>query len=436
VYPGLAAGGFGAASHPVRTWAHADLLTGVGDITADGHADVVARTIATGELRVYPGRGDGTFGRPRVVLPDASRIDLVAPAGDFDGDGNRDLLTRGVHGALVVRYGADDATNVTFTRSLRVARDWSGRDLITGGRDLTGDGRPDVVARSAKTHTTATYANVEGSHLSPAIGARALNGKLLALSPDVDHDGKPDLVGIDRTGELRTYSVARTNWLGKPLARSNTWRGTDKIVVVGDWDGDGYVDAMARRAADGTMSLYRGNSHGGFEAPVGRWPGWTNRRQITAVGDMNGDGAPDLMAQTRQGTVDLYPGRRLSGFKSPIRMRSSLPPGSAVVGVGLWTRDGAPDVLVRDRAGRILLYPGNGPGGLGDPRVIATGYRSYRTLVGVGDLTGDGQPDLVGRLANGQMWLIPGRAPSAKAAGGGFGPRQFLAADWGNYLLG
>jgi hypothetical protein len=433
VYPGLTGGGLGAATDTVARWADADIFVGVGDVTGDAENDVVARSTTTHELRVYPGRGDGTFGTSRVAIADASGFNLVTSAGDFDGDGFRDLLTRGIHGAVFVWFG--DGTGA-FPRNLRVAHDWSGRDVITGGFDLTGDALPDVVARSKSTHVVSTYANLGGRRFSPAIGHRVSTARFLRLSTDLSGDGGTDLTGVNANGKFQVYAGHRSNWLRTPSARPWTWPGTDKVLVVGDWDGDGYVDAMGRRGSDGTMRLYRGNSRGGFEAPIGRWTGWNARRQITPVGDFNGDGRPDLMAQVSSGAVYLYPGRGKLGFGTPRLMRSALPSGATVVGVGLWNTDGAPDVVVRNGSGQLLLYPGNGPGGLDDPRVIGSGYRGYSSLIGVGDLTGDGHPDLVGRLPSGQTWLIPGVGISAKARNGGFGPRQYLAANWSSYLLG
>jgi hypothetical protein len=271
VYPGLPGGGLGPAEHTVTKWAGADIFAGVGDITGDGKGDVVARSTTTQQLRVYPGRGDGTFRLPRVAIDDASGFNLVTAAGDFDGDGFRDLLTRGIHGAVFVWFG--DGTG-TFPRNLRVAHDWSGRDVITGGVDVTGDSLPDVVARSKSTHIVSAYANISGKRFSPAIGHRLSAARFLRLSADVTGDGRPDLTGVNADGMFQVYAGHRSNWLSTPKSRPWTWAGTDKVLVVGDWDRDGYVDAMGRRASDGTMRLYRGTSRGGFAAPVGRWTGW------------------------------------------------------------------------------------------------------------------------------------------------------------------
>jgi len=68
----LAGGGLGPATDTVARWADADIFVGVGDVTGDAKNDVVARSTTTHELRVYPGRGDGTFGTSRVAIDDAS----------------------------------------------------------------------------------------------------------------------------------------------------------------------------------------------------------------------------------------------------------------------------------------------------------------------------------------------------------------------------
>ena len=433
VYPGVGEGTFGAPVHATPRWSGTDLFSGAGDVTGDGRADVVARSISTGSLLVYPGMGNGRFGRGRVAITDAASLNLVTPAGDFNADGSRDLLTRGKSGAVWLWLGDGMGG---FPSKLRLAKNWTGKDRISAGADVTGDQRPDVVARRAESRVVSIFANLDGRHLSPAIGQLSTNARSLDLSRDVTGDRIADLVGESRHAQLVVFSGRRQNWVSPPAARSMRWPGTDKVMVVGDWDGDGYVDTMARRRSTGALWLHRGQPDGQFAEPVGGWTGWGRRATITPVGDFNGDGRPDLMAEAADGHVYLYPGNGRRGFKAAVLMRSSLPTRSWIVAVGLWNGDGAPDVLVRTTAGSMLLYPGNGPGGLEDPRLIGRHFNRYDSVIGVGDLTGDGQADLVGRMPSGRTWLIPGIRTALKAPGGGFGARQFLAADWSSYRLG
>jgi hypothetical protein len=261
-----------------------------------------------------------------------------------------------------------------------------------------------------------------------------VRGDELALVSDVTGDRKPDLLAVDARGRLKAHPGLRQNWLAPARARELSWRGTDNPMVVGDWNRDGYVDAMARHRKTGQMLLYPGNARGGFGSAAGGWGRWDRRSLITPVGDFDGDGWPDLLSRASDGRVHWHPGRGDRGFgKKRLARASGFPSGATVVAVGRWDRDGAPDVMVRDDRGRMWLYPGNGPGGLEDPVRVGRRFDRYNRLVGVGDLTGDGQPDLLGRVRNGDVWLVPGLSGSQKRPSGSFAPRLFVAAGWSDY---
>ena len=433
VYPGRGDGTFDASVRSTRRWAGTDLFAGPGDVTGDSVADVVARDAATGSLTLYPGRGDGTFDAGVVAVKDLSAASHLSAAGDFNRDGENDLLVRGSQGDLRVLLG-DGAGR--FPTSVALSGPWSAHDIFLGGVDLTGDGWTDVAARNAATKELHVFASIGGTALSPPVATRRTPARPWALSRDLGADNRPDLVSLTVDGELVVTPTRQQNWLTSNRARSTTWPGTRDVMVVGDWDGDGYVDAMTRDEASGTMWLYPGRARGGFGARTGGWSGWATRSQLTPVGDFDGDGRPDVMARAADGRIWLYPGRGSRGFGAAVPMRSSLPNGANIVAAGLWDADGAPDVLVTTPAGTVLLYPGNGPGGLDDPITIGSGFDAYDAVIGAGTLTGDGQPDLLARSRNGRIWLVPGRRPTAQASGGGFADRRYVGAGWGGRLLG
>ncbi len=428
--------GDGTLSPPVATtarWAGTDLFAGPGDLTGDGRADLVARDATSHDLLVYAGRDDATFRAARVAVPAMAGLDQLSAAGDFDRDGHRDLLARRSGGALVLLLG--DGTG-HFPSRARLAQDWTAYEQTMGGVDLTGDGRPDVVGRDSTTKRLRVFAGVEGTTLSPALTRTPATAQAWSLSGDLTGDRRPDLISITAEGGLVLRPARRQNWLAPARDRAQSWPGVDRVMVVGDWDGDGYVDAMARETSTGMIWLYPGRSTGGFGARTQGWTGWSGRSEITPVGDFDGDGRPDLMARGSDGRIWLYPGRGLAGFGAPVIMRSSLPTGSTIVPVGLWNDDGAPDILVQSSTGAMSLYPGNGPGGLDDPVAIGSGFSRYTTLLGAGDLTGDGRADLLARTTDGSVWLLPGRGPSLELSGGRLADPRYVAHGWGGYRLG
>ncbi len=125
-------------------WNMFDALTSPGDMTGDGHADLLGRT-PEGDLYFYRGRGNGLF-EPRVKIGYSWHGYLLAGMGDLDGDGNGDLLARDRSG-LVWRYPSTG--NGTLGTRVQVGYGWTMYDTMVGSGDLNGDGRADLLARDA-----------------------------------------------------------------------------------------------------------------------------------------------------------------------------------------------------------------------------------------------------------------------------------------------
>jgi hypothetical protein len=92
-----------------------------------------------------------------------------------------------------------------------------------------------------------------------------------------------------------------------------------ELTGVGDLTGDGRPDLLARHTASGTLYLYPGKGVG-FAPRISLGTGWSGRRDLVGVGDFNRDGRPDLMAvDASAGALYLYPGKT-GGLSTRIRL--------------------------------------------------------------------------------------------------------------------
>jgi hypothetical protein len=242
-------------------------------------------------------------------------------------------------------------------------------------------------------------------------------------------DPKADLVV--RNKRTRQVYLIRTGSNGKVsrVTRTGTYlRRADRVIRAGDWDGDGRADIITRSGRTGLLYLYRGNGRGRFGSPIKMSKYHFGSVQLlTGVGDMTGDGHPDLLGQPKGRAMRIYPGRGRSGLAHSYVAHSHIT-ATRQTGVGLFTADGAPDVVVKRRNGNLTLYPGNGPGGLLNARRVGSA-RGYDWLLGIGNIIGGRRVDMVARSSStGRLWVFPGRSS-------GFGPRQAYGGNMSRFDL-
>ncbi len=162
----------------------------------------------------------------------------------------------------------------------------------------------------------------------------------------------PDLVvrraadGMGFTVPLRRTTTGYAT--GKPIAMAVDLSKSNRLISAGDWDRDGFGDIITRRAADGSLWLRRGLGNGKFAAVQRLALDFGDVNLLAAVGDMTGDGWPDLMGQPAGGAMRIYPGLGLKGLGASYVAYSSVT-GNRQIPVGLWDGDGAPDSLLPQR---------------------------------------------------------------------------------------
>jgi hypothetical protein len=163
-------------------------------------------------------------------------------------------------------------------------------------------------------------------------------------------------------------------------------------VAVGDVDGDGVPDLVTANP-EGTVSIHRGNGTGGFirsDIPAGANP------IAVGIADLNEDGRPDLVVvnHTDAGTLTILLGTGGGAFApapGPPVAVGGFPQGLAI---GDLDRDGHLDVVTSNTTSKtVSVRRGTGTGTFIAAADVSTG--NGPTAVGLGDLDRDGVLDLV-----------------------------------------
>jgi hypothetical protein len=393
------------------------------DLTGDGRPDIVVAAPYAGELFLFINL-DGGFSAPqaRPQWPGARNLS----AGDFDGDGENDLLVGGTTNGLRQLRGLGGGSFETVTNLTSLGADnkeFPKPLFVLEVFRPAGSARDQVVATHADTSLLWVLAAGAGGALEVAAVLTNQYVHAAVVGPILHPaaNGLSDLVTASR--DAGTIELRRgTNGLGRFEQRV-----TQKIYVPGgpralslaDFDGDGWNDlAVVLRNFDRVLTYH--NSNGvlvaSTEQPVG-----TSPREVVSA-DFNGDGRPDVAVMNRDSqdvsVLFTHPGQ--TGFSG---LDQVYPVDGEVVALSVkdCNNDGRDDVLQLHRSSAEISVRLAGTNGvLGAPQFYGIGtVPADQTAV---DVNGDGIIDMV--VANlGRAGIDQGSLSVRLGGGdGSFGP--------------
>ena len=403
----------------------ANLIIAAMDFDRDGKNDVLARDRRTGALSLYRGKGHGQFAAPTVVRRSWPFL-LTAAAGDLNRDGKVDLVAVRSDNALMFIAGKGGATAGTgFATPVVMTKLPAGATAVFGGNDATSDGLKDVMVRWAGTGLTTLYAGTGTGRIGQAYGPFTDFASLRsATAAAMVGTAAPDVVGRDAAGHLLVVPNNGRRNLGAPLPTNLSVPGASQVLDVGDWDRNGTGDVITREESGNRLVLRPGLGNGKFTRGRSLGNGWATITSLAAVGDVTGDGYPDLMGKTASGPMTIFPGAGNNAFKAPVLAPASLRTYNQI-GTTAWSSRGA---VFASANGTFVPAATDPASALRTAN--GTVAPAYDTYVGVGDVNGDGVADLLAReKGTGIVWLLPGKTS------GGFAPRMWVANGFAGYRL-
>ena len=284
--------------------------SGVASVSVNGQTPTPTKLVLDPATGAFVSGGGGTL----AALPSATPV-----IGDFNGDGIPDLAYTDYSNPIALHVLLGGTPAGSFQADTSYTNVTSGcytvNEMVTA--DFNNDGISDVavscIDANGVEHVYVSLGNGNGSFQNPNQLANPAGSVL--LTGDMNHDGKMDIivVNLNSGSNVSQFSVYLGNGDGTFTASTVTSFGLAAGALpnfeIADIDGDGYPDFVAFNyvpgATTGSIDIYRNQSNTLYGVSGGsgaNTPTYSISLQASsfayqqlAVGDVNGDGLPDLV---------------------------------------------------------------------------------------------------------------------------------------------
>lgn len=343
-------------------------------------------------LGVLLGQGDGTFEDAGLYMVGST---FEVAFADFDNDGDTDLgLTDGPSGAVRIVLGHGDGT-LDARRFIPVDEDSDLRDVKLG--DFDGDGQLDLVAFQWSEDGVQFWRG-DGEGSFDFISASPVSREPEALlTGDLNNDEVPDLVGVSRLG-IHAYLSDGTGSF--ELAHGLETDETEDMAALGFLNGDGILDIAF--PSDVAVYVLLGVGDGTFADPVVH-AAQTDNGEI-AMADFDEDGDTDVVIVTdEQLHLMLGNGDGSLQAQQPILDLERRAEHLCTDDVN---RDGLPDLVYASDDDVLSVALNLGGGTFAHTGDYQTPY--FVIHAALADLNGDKRPDIAAKSDFDEVFILLG----------------------------
>jgi len=403
---------------PQVTYASGPAYTSVqlADLNGDDVIDIAASSSNAHIVSALFGNGTGTFqNRTDFTTQPGNPISLAI--GDFNGDGRPDFATAD-------QIAPSDNISVllnqlpTFPSEYYIVR--ATTRFIDDG-DFSGDSLGDLAwARFGELILWNRDSN--GFTEAQVPGEMGLSWHAAGLG-DFNGDGHVDALWADASaGQLAVWELNGTNLIGFDVVPGGHMGVEWHVTAVADLGGDGRSDVVWQNQV-GEVAIWTmdGTRLAGFGVSTGHMgPNWN----VVAAGDFHGNDGQDLLWLSATGDVATWSmhGSTLTGYTALGHMGVEW----HVAGSGDFNRDGTADIVWVDTSNHVQIWNMNG-GHIGQFVNPDGHFGTEWHLEAVGNFTGGGDRDL--------LWITEASATAIWHLDGAHVSASQVSAPTGDFLL-
>ncbi|MEW6747469.1 MAG: FG-GAP-like repeat-containing protein [Planctomycetota bacterium] len=423
-----------------------------GDVNDDGLDDIIIGAPLDDSAGTDAGRVivlGGSLRLPELTFRSHTELDTfgkdLSVVGDVNGDATPDIVISAPYRSRAVRVYSGHNGSVVH----EIVGGSYSFGFAVGGGDVNADGLADIFVGAPSPQSVYVYSGLDASLLYRLTTLHS-SGISVAYSRDLNGDGYGDIL-VGEYGYGTGYSYDTLVYSGKDHSRLFIVPGGNDVDGMDDVNGDGYLDLVTGDAEDGVVRAASGQN-GAILWQVQGPPRDSIQfgYSVAALGDVNADGISDIavgapndtLGGSSSGSVWLLSGSDGSTIRSLGNGGGGDGYGRSVSAAGDIDGDGCPDILV----GSLNEYAQLRSGATGT-KILELRYPDHdhfgMVVDGTHDIDGDGYHELAIAAPDddefayfgGTAWVFSGNLDEAmwKANGsawpGTLGPPRLTASD-------